>query len=147
MRTLTTACAKAFALAAALAASGTVFADAQDAIDYRRHVMKTMGEQMAAIRMILDKKAPADNLAVHLAVIATTAPQAKKAFEPNVPGGKAKPDVWTNWADFSKRLDTLVAATDELAKAAKSGGAAAVDSKLQSLNCQNCHETYRAPLK
>jgi cytochrome c556 len=135
-----------FALAA-LAASATVSADPQDSVDYRRHIMKTMGEQMAAIRMILDKKAPADNLAVHLSIIATTAPQAKKAFEPNVPGGKAKPDVWANWTDFSKRLDTLVAATDELAKAARSGGVGAVSAKLQSLNCQSCHETYRAPLK
>jgi cytochrome c556 len=143
VRTVTSA----FACAVLLASSATAWADPQDTIDYRRHVMKTMGEQMTAIRMILDKKAPADNFATHLSVIAATAPQAKKAFEPNVPGGKAKPEVWANWADFTKRLDALVAASDEIAKAGKSGGVAAASAKLQSLNCQSCHETYRAPLK
>jgi cytochrome c556 len=138
---------RAFAFAALLAASASAWADPQDTIDYRRHVMKTMGEQVAAIRMILEKKAPADNLAVHVAVIAATAPQAKKAFEPQVPGGNAKPAVWADWADFSKRLDSLVAATDELAKAAKGSAAAVTGAKLQALPCQGCHETYRVPPK
>ena len=92
-------------------------ADDQDVIDYRTHVMKTLGEQMGAIGMILENKAPADNLALHLKVLAVTATQAKKAFEPKVPGGNAKPEVWANWPDFSKRLDELVAATAELAAA------------------------------
>jgi cytochrome c556 len=135
-------------LAVLLAASGTVCADDQDAIDYRRHVMKTMGEQMAAIGMILEKKAPADNFAVHMKVLAVTAPQAKKAFEPKVAGGNAKPEVWANWADFTKRLDALVASTDELAKLAKDGGVAAVAPKLATaLNCKGCHDTYRVPPK
>jgi len=123
-------------------------ADDQDVIDYRTHVMKTLGEQMGAVGMILENKAPADNFATHLKVLAVTATQAKKAFEPKVPGGNAKPEVWANWADFSKRLDELVATTSELAAAAQHDGVAAVGGKLKStLKCKSCHDTYRMPLK
>jgi cytochrome c556 len=123
-------------------------ADDQDVIDYRTHVMKTLGEQMDAIGMILENRAPADNFATHLKVLAVTATQAKKAFEPKVAGGNAKPEVWANWADFSKRLDELVATTSDLAAAAQHEGVAAVGDKLKStLRCKSCHDTYRKPLK
>jgi cytochrome c556 len=138
------------ALATLLAVSATVLADDQDVIDYRKHIMKSMGEQLAAIHMILDKKAPADNLAVHVKVLAVTATQAEKAFEPKVPGGNSKPAVWSSWPDFAKRLDTLVTSTSELAKTAQSGAAAAaaLGPKLETaLNCQSCHDTYMVPAK
>ena len=128
--------------------SAASYADDQDVIDYRTHIMKTMGEQLDAVGMILDKKAPTDNFAVHLKVLAVTATQAKKAFEYKVPGGNAKPEVWSNWPDFSKRVDELVATTAELASAAKVEGVAAVGRKLQSgVKCKGCHDTYRVPPK
>jgi cytochrome c556 len=130
-----------------LATSAAAFGDDQDVIDYRQHVMKSMGEQLAAIHMILDKKAPADNFAIHMKILAVTATQAEKAFEPKVPGGNSKPAVWSSWADFAKQLDALVAATAELAKAAQSGSVTAVGPKLAaSLNCQSCHNTYMVPV-
>lgn len=123
-------------------------ADDQDVIDYRTHIMKTMGEQTDAIGMILENKAPPDNFATHLKILAVTATQAKKAFEPKVVGGNAKPEVWANWADFSKRLDELAANTAELAAAAQHESVAAVGGKLHAaLKCKSCHETYRLPLK
>lgn len=123
-------------------------ADDQDVIDYRTHVMKTLGEQMGAIGMILENKAPPDNFATHLKALAVTATQAKKAFEPKVPGGNAKPEVWANWADFSKRLDELVTGTAELASAASHDSVAAVGAKLKTtLKCKSCHDTYRTPPK
>jgi cytochrome c556 len=120
-------------------------ADDQDVVDYRQHVMKTLGEQMDAVGMILESKAPADNLGLHLKVLAVTATQAKKAFEPKVQGGNAKPEVWANWPDFSKRLDELVAATADLAAAQPA--VAAVGAKLKSVKCKSCHDTYRVPPK
>jgi cytochrome c556 len=123
-------------------------ADDQDVIDYRTHVMKTLDEQLGAVGIILENKVPADNFATHLQVLAVTATQAKKAFEPKVPGGNAKPEVWSNWADFSKRLDELVATTADLASAAQHDSVAVVGGKLKStLKCKSCHETYRKPLK
>jgi cytochrome c556 len=125
-----------------LAAPGSQ-ADDADVIDYRRHIMKTMGEQAKIIGMILEKRAPADDLATHAKVLAIAAQTAKSAFEPNIPGGEAKPEVWAQWDDFAKRLDELAAATDELAKSAQSGGADAVASRMKNLPCKKCHETYR----
>jgi cytochrome c556 len=135
-------------LAAALAASGGALADDQDVIDYRKHVMKTIGEQVGAVQLILENRVPADNLAVHLAVIAATAPQAKSAFTAEVAGGRSKPEVWANWDDFSQRLDRFVAGAQELAQAAQAGDAPAAAAKLPAtLDCKGCHEVYRAPVK
>jgi cytochrome c556 len=129
-------------------ASAVVRADDQDVIDYRTHVMKTMGEQVAAISQILEQKAPADNFAVHIEILAIAAATAKKAFEPNVPGGEAKADVWAHWQDFARRLDDLTSATAGLAKTALSGGVAAAQPKLQAaLTCKSCHDTYRVEKK
>jgi cytochrome c556 len=135
-------------LVALLSVTGSVLADDQDVIDYRKHVMKSMGEQLAAIHLILEKKAPQDNLAAHMKVLAVTATQAKSAFEPKVPGGNSKPEVWSNWADFAKRLDALTASTASLAKTAQDGGATAIGPKLDSsLDCKSCHDLYMLPTK
>jgi cytochrome c556 len=139
--------AKGLILVGLLGVTATVFADDQDVIDYREHAMKTMGEQLAAVRMILDKKAPPDALATDMKVIALAATQAKSAFEPKVAGGNSKPEVWSNWADFAKRLDALTAATASLAKAAQDGGPAAVGPKLDALDCKGCHDVYMVPAK
>jgi cytochrome c556 len=135
-------------LLVAVTASTSARADDQDVIDYREHVMKTMGEQAAAIGQILQQKAPAENFAIHVQILAITAATAKKAFEPKVPGGESKPDVWARWTDFAKRLDDLTAATAELASTAKNGGAAAAGPKVQSaLTCKSCHDIYRTEKK
>jgi cytochrome c556 len=134
-------------LASILLAAPGSRADDADVVDYRRHVMKTMGEQAKIIGMIVEKRAPADDLVTHVKVLAIAAQTAKSAFEPNVPGGEAKPAVWAQWPDFAKRLDELAAAADDLAKSAQSGGADAVASKMKTLPCKKCHETYREEKK
>jgi cytochrome c556 len=136
------------AFLAATASSAPVFADDQDVIDYRQHAMKSMGEQMAAIAQILQQKAPADHFATHLQTIAVIAATTLKTFEPNVAGGESKPEVWTNWADFSKRMNEFSANAAELAKAGTDGGIPAVGPKLQAaLACDNCHDVYRVQKK
>lgn len=129
-------------LAAIILAPTIARADDQDVIDYRQHIMKTMGDQMTLINLVIQKKASPEDLATFAQILATTATTAKSAFMPNVAGGKSKPNVWTNWNDFSKQLDQLVASTADLAAAAKSGGLTAVTSKAATLNCMSCHNTY-----
>lgn len=132
-------------LALLLSAAAAAHADDQDVIDYRRHIMHTMGEQVEILGLIAQQRAPANALATHAQVLAITASTAKKAFEPHVDGGEAKPDVWAQWQDFSKRLDELVAATAELSKTAKGNDVAAAAPKLKDLGCKSCHDTYRKP--
>jgi cytochrome c556 len=117
-------------------------ADDQDAIDYRQHVMTTMGEQLLLINQIIQKQAPADDLATFAQILAMTATTAQGAFKPNVAGGDSKPTVWTSWPDFSKRLDALVASTADLAKAAQAGNTATFASKVAALGCTSCHDLY-----
>lgn len=120
-------------------------ADDQDVIDYRRHIMHTMGEQVAMLGLIAEQRAPATSLATHAQVLAITAATAKQAFEPHVEGGEAKSEVWAQWQEFAKKLDALVAATGELAKSAKGNDVAAAAPKLKDLGCKSCHDTYRKP--
>ena len=139
----------------ALALPALVRADDQDTIDYREHVMKTLGAQVGAIELIVQSKVPADdnsNLATHLKILALTASTAKAAFKDNVPGGEAKPNVWSGGglaADFSKRMDELVANTADLQKSAgDNANASEVAGKLQSvLTCKGCHDQYREQKK
>lgn len=122
--------------------------DPADVIDYRKHVMKTLGSQAASLGMIMQQKAPADNFAVHAEILAVTAATALKAFEPKVEGGDAKPEVWAQWADFSKKMKEFEAATADLAKAAKEGGVAAAGPKIQAaLSCKGCHDVYKVAKK
>lgn len=137
---------------AGIALAGTLlpissFADDQDVMDYRSHIMKTMGEQLGALGQITKGKAAAGDVATQAEVLSITAGLAKVAFTPKVPGGEAKPEVWDKWDDFSKRLDEMVAAANDLAKTAKQGGVAAVTPKLSSLGCKGCHDEYRVPKK
>jgi cytochrome c556 len=133
-------------LAAAVLLPNAARADDQDTIDYRQHVMKTLGELSAALGQILQQKvvvAP-DAVVSHTQTMAITAKMAKTAFQPKVPGGESKPEVWSNWADFSKRLDELTAYTEAVASAAKSGGIAAAGPKLTDAHvCKDCHDQYR----
>lgn len=125
----------------------STFADDQDVKDYRSHVMKSMGEEVAALNQIVAGKAPAADVAAHAEVLRITAGLAKVAFTEKVPGGQSKPEVWSKWDDFAKRLDEMVASTADLAKTAKAGGVAAVTPKLNALNCKGCHDQYMVPKK
>lgn len=135
-------------MSAALTSAALYAADARagsdgDAVAYRRHVMKTMGEQAAALGMVLQQKGPAENAAIHAHTIALTAKAALKAFEPQVQGGEAKAEIWRNWPDFAKRLQTLSAGAEDLALVAERDGLPAMQAKIMSvLSCKSCHDAY-----
>ena len=89
-------------IAVALATPLRVAADDDDTVEYRRHIMASLGEQMDALAMIVQHRAPADNFAVHTQTLAIIAAMGKKAFEPKVPGGNSKPEVWSQWAEIGR---------------------------------------------
>jgi len=123
----------------------TAQADDQDVIDYRQHIMKTLEAQSAALGQILSGAIPDDNLVAHLDTLALTASTALKAYEPKVQGGESKPEVWTKWPDFSKRMKDFADKTAQTAKIAKAQGKdAATEHVLEALSCKSCHDVYRA---
>ena len=124
-------------------------ADDKDVVDYRMHVMNTLNEQSAAMGQILSGVIPEKNTQAHLEAIALAASTALKAFESKVPGGESKAEVWTNWADFSKRMNEFSRQTREAAKAAKEKGlTAAAPGIIDAMSsCKNCHDLYRQEKK
>ena len=69
---------------------------------------------------------------------------ALKAFEPKVPGGEAKPEVWAKWNDFSQRMQTFAKKAEEMSKVAEGGNVASVtELMIDALPCKGCHDVYR----
>jgi cytochrome c556 len=131
--------------AAMVATVSTAQADDQDTIEYRQSVMKTIGAQAKILGLMAEKKVPTEDFAKQVQVLAVMAATAKSSFEANVPGGKSKPAVWADWADFSKRMDEFSTATAALAKTAQSGGVdAALPALKGAMTCKGCHDTYRS---
>lgn len=132
-------------LAALPLASAVVHADDEDTIAYRKHIMKTLDEQTAAIGMIFSGAIPDTNLQLHMDAIAAAAAQGLSAFEPNVPGGDAKPEVWSNWEDFSRRMNEFAEKTASMAKVAREEGTDhAAELAVDALDCKGCHKVYNS---
>jgi cytochrome c556 len=130
---------------AALLAAPSIAAENKDIIDYRINLMKTLGEQSAALGKIMQGKVDyKDNLAAHAETIALNVAAAKVAFEAKVPGGTSSPKVWENYKDFSDRFTALETAAKDVAAAAKAGGLDAAKPKVAGLfTCKSCHDEYR----
>lgn len=134
----------AVAVAMVMALPMAARADDKDVVDYREHIMKTLDAQTAAIGMIVSTQIGEDNLVAHAEAIALTAKQALKSFEAKVPGGESKPEVWSNWPDFEKRMNDFVEKTAKLAASAKTGGVPVVmEEMVDALSCKGCHDVYR----
>lgn len=127
-----------------MGARSIAYADDKDVIDYREHVMNTLYEQSEALGQILSTTIPDDNAIGHLDSLALAASIALKGFEQKAPGGEAKPEVWSNWADFSKRMNEFAQKTAAAAKDAhEHGKGAGLAQVTDALTCKKCHETYR----
>ena len=62
---------------------------------------------------------------------------------------RAKPEIWSDWAGFSKAADDLSMATAAVVEAAKGGDPAAIGAALGDVGkaCGGCHKPYRGPEK
>ena len=116
----------------------------KDVLAYRQHIMKSLEQQTAALGQILSGAGPAENTVAHMQALALTASIALKSFEPKVPGGAAKPEVWNDWADFSKRMQEFADKSAEMAKIGREQGAdQAALHVIEALPCKGCHDIYR----
>jgi cytochrome c556 len=133
-----------FAAALTLGWQTSARADDQDIIDFRQLIMKQLDAEAAALGMMASGQIPPDSLALEAKSVANGAKAALKAFEPRVPGGEAKPEVWSQWDDFSKRLQAFARDSEEMAKVAESGNLAKVtELMVTALPCKQCHDVYR----
>ena len=135
-------------MVATMALPVTTLADDEDVIEYRQRIMKALNEQAGALGQILSTAIPDDDAVAHIEAIALTASTSLKSFEPKVPGGEAKPEVWAQWQDFSKRMNEFARKTADLAKTAREKGKdVALENALDALTCKSCHDVYRAQKK
>lgn len=123
-------------------------AEADGIIFERQNLMLQFDKDAELLGEIAAGLKPKDKLAEVTASIAETAAASKAAFEPRVPGGRAKPEVWSNWADYSRRLDDLEKNTKQLAEFGAKGDLTSVTNMLGgALQCKECHDVYRGPKK
>src|SRR6185312_6595136 len=124
---------------AVLAATLLVLAPAQandlekadPAVQYRINIMRGMAANASAIGLTIRNNLPqGQNLALHAEAIALDARAAISGFQPNVDDNVVKPEVWSNWKDFSDRLNALSTTANEVAKLAREGGLDAAKPKL-----------------
>jgi len=118
----------------------------EDVIAYRQHIMNSLQEQTAALGKIMSGAVPDDNAVAHMQALALIASTALASFEPRVPGGESKPEVWSDWADFSRRMEEFARLTAKMSQAAQDGGKdAGLAHAIEALNCKSCHDDYRKP--
>jgi cytochrome c556 len=120
-------------------------------LKYRKAVYQTMVWNFAPMSQMAQGKIPYDarEFEMRAGRVAALAPMLAESYGPEsreVAGSKAKPELWTNRADFDAKLKDLVDRSATLAVVAKSGDEAR--SKQAFLDtagaCKACHDKYKA---
>lgn len=120
--------------------------EAEGIIFERQQLMLALEKDSELLGEIAAGLKPADKLPEVTRSIANAAKDMKATFEPRIPGGRSKPEVWTNWPDYSARMDTFAQKAEEMAKLGEQRNLPAVTAMLgAALPCKQCHDVYRAP--
>lgn len=118
--------------------------DADRIIAQRQHAMAQLKDDAEALRQVVAGDIQADRLAPIAAAVAEDAKAAAAAFQANVPGGRTKAEVWSNNADFAKRMQEMVRKATAMASVGESGDLSAVSTMMgEALPCKSCHDLYR----
>lgn len=114
----------------------------------RQQIMLQLDKDAEILGKIVAGAAPPSKLAETTRAIAQAARDSIAAFEPAVPGGRSKPEVWSNHTTFMNDMKTFASKAEEMAKAGESGNLNGVTNlMIDALPCKQCHDTYRAPKK
>jgi len=139
----------AVALVAALAAGTASMADSStDAIRDRQQTMKHVGGAMQNLAAIAKKEAPFDSEVVkkNAGAIAEALKKATELFPEGSDKGDvetwAQPEIWSDRADFEKKLETAEAAAVALQSVTVESAFPPALGKLGNA-CKACHQTYR----
>jgi len=142
----------ALAAGVGVAAWGAAAQDKVAVVKDRQQTMKTLGASMKTIKEYLDGKAGDQAKATESAekiheiaqVIPTKFP--KGTGMDAVPDSGAKPVVWTDWDKFLSHQKELVAESEKLVAAAKSGDKSKLQAQFAATGkqgCGGCHDTFR----
>ena len=123
------------------------FAKTEDAIKYRQSAMFIQNNHLGRLGAIVNGRVPYD-AAVALAnaeVVERISHLPWAGFGAGTEGGKAKPEIWKEQAKFKELNERLMADTEKLAAAAKTGNLDAVKAAVANVGetCKTCHDTFR----
>ena len=122
----------------------TVHGQAEDPVLARQLIMQQLEDEAEALGSIAARITPPTKMAEHAHNVAKLARESYDSFKQNAPGGAAKPEIWTNWADYSKHMEAFIANADKMTKAADAGDVNGVTELLvDALPCKQCHDVYR----
>ena len=122
-----------------------------DAVTDRQTTMKGVGDAMKALAAIAKGEADFDAAVVksNAEKLAKLMEDAKAMFpEGSLTGEKpsrAKPEIWSDNANFVKIFDDSIAAAKEVAGAADVGALRQTLGGLGKNGCKACHDGFRAP--
>jgi cytochrome c556 len=139
-----------FALAAGLIpfAASAQFAKPEDAIKYRQSALAVQGRHFGLINATVKGDRPFDAAQVtrDAEIVAMMSSLPWTAFGAGTEGGKAKPEIWKESADFKKKSEDLQAATAKLVVAAKGGKMEDIRAAFGATGqtCKACHDEYRS---
>lgn len=134
----------ALAVALPLAPFSVVHGQAEDPVLKRQLIMQQVDEDAEALGMIAAGLEPKTKMLDHAKSIAKSARDSYEAFKQNAPGGRAKPEVWSNWADYSAKMEAWIANADKMVAAAEKNDVNGVtEVMVDALPCKGCHDVYR----
>lgn len=143
----------ALAVALPLVPLSVVYGQAEDPVEKRQQLMRELEDDAETLGTIaaLAPSAKGAQLADYKKQmaeasrrVAIAAKESHELFKANVPGGRSKPEVWTNWPDYNAKMEAFVANSEKMAKVAETGDLHAVTELLvDALPCKGCHDVYR----
>jgi cytochrome c556 len=138
------------AVAAAAHAQGQP-SKAEQALKYRKAVYQAIAWNFGPMSAMAQGKIPyeAKEFEMRAQRVAALTPMLSESYSPDtqsVTGSKAKPELWSNRADFDAKMKTLVDRSATLASVSKGGDfekskAAFLDT---ANSCKSCHDKYKA---
>lgn len=143
-----------FVAVATLAAGAALAAEqksrAEQVIEYRESVYTVIGWNIGPLAAAVQGKAPYDKdaFAKQAARIATMAAMLPEGFEKgSYVAGKteAKPEIWSNKAEFDELLNDLITKSAAFAEVSKTGDLAKIRPAFGELTqtCKACHDKFR----
>lgn len=123
------------------------FSRPESAVKYRQSAMFLMGQHFFRVAAMANGRVPFDAkvAAENAEVVAFMSKIPWNGYVKEAPGGRAKPNIWTEQAKFKELNEKLMDDAAKLSAAAKTGNLDALKAAVRATDstCTTCHDTFR----
>ncbi len=121
-------------------------AEREGIIFERQQIMLAIDADTKTLGGIVAGTVPASQLPKVTKSISENAEASVYAFEAKVPGGRSKPEVWSNHEAFLEDMQRFSRNAQTMAEAGENGDVnSVVNLMIDALPCKQCHDRYREP--